>query len=111
MTHRRADLPRRRSRPFAAQKPKQMLDPRSGQWTTGHSVPFLVAAIGSIIERHMIATDFLVVDAANASSSPPLETTAAKRAPTVLGPLSPKCREPGLVKDAGCLPCTHWRWQ
>ncbi len=36
-----------------------MFDPRGGYWMDGHYVPSLLAAIGDVIERHMIDIGFL----------------------------------------------------
>ena len=38
---------------------KGIFDPRRGQWSEDSYVPSLIAAIGGILERHMIATSFL----------------------------------------------------
>ncbi|PPQ32901.1 adenosylcobalamin-dependent ribonucleoside-diphosphate reductase [Rhodopila globiformis] len=92
---------------FVAEELKQVFDPRGGQWTNGRYVGSLVAAIGDVIERHMIDTGFLtpaepiVQKAANATSP---------AAATALGPLCPKCSQPGLVREAGCLSCVHCGW-
>ena len=43
---------------FVAEELKQVFDPRGGQWTNGRYVGSLVAAIGDVIERHMIDTAF-----------------------------------------------------
>ena len=92
---------------FVAEELKQVFDPRGGQWTNGRYVGSLVAAIGDIIERHMTDTGFLtpaepiVPKAANAVSP---------AAATALGPLCPKCSQPGLVREAGCLSCVHCGW-
>jgi len=91
---------------FVAEELKQVFDPRGGQWANGHYVPSLVAAIGEVIERHMIATGFL------APADEPLpepEETGQPRV-THVGPLCPKCGQPGLVKEAGCLSCMHCGW-
>ncbi len=48
---------------FVAEELKQVFDPRGGQWSNGQYVPSLVAAIGDIIERHMIETGFLAAGA------------------------------------------------
>ena len=45
---------------FVAEELKQVFDPRGGQWSNGRYVGSLVAAIGDIIERHMVETGFLV---------------------------------------------------
>jgi ribonucleoside-diphosphate reductase alpha chain len=92
---------------FVAEELKQVFDPRGGQWSHGKYVPSLVAAIGDVIERHMIETGFLApvekVQLKNVAL--PTEKTA-----TLLGPLCPKCSQPGLVREAGCLSCMHCGW-
>ncbi len=92
---------------FVAEELKQVFDPRGGQWSNGRYVPSLVAAIGDVIERHMVETGFLV----------PPETLSAKvvagtanATAAHLGRLCPKCGQPGLVMEAGCLSCLHCGW-
>ncbi|MGC8527747.1 adenosylcobalamin-dependent ribonucleoside-diphosphate reductase [Acidiphilium sp.] len=88
---------------FVAEELKQVFDPRGGQWSGGRYVPSLVAAIGDVIERHMVETGFLV---------PPSGQQRVAEAPatTPLGALCPKCSQPGLVREAGCLSCLHCGW-
>ncbi len=91
---------------FVAEELKQVFDPRGGSWTNGHYVPSLVAAIGEVLERHMRETGFLAV------ADLPAVVVKSVVGPTagVLGPLCPKCSQPGLVKEAGCLSCMHCGW-
>ena len=100
---------------FVAAELQQVFDPRGGQWSNGRYVPSLVAAIGDVIERHMVETGFLV----RPDGLPGLGKTPAlseapvpqARQPSIsLGPLCPKCSQPGLVKEAGCLSCLHCGW-
>ena len=92
---------------FVAEELKQVFDPRGGQWTNGRYVGSLVAAIGDVIERHMIDTGFL-------TTAEPIVPKTAKATSSVataaLGPLCPKCSQPGLVREAGCLSCVHCGW-
>ena len=44
---------------FVVDELKAVFDPRGGQWMSGRYVPSLLAAIGGIIERHMVSTGFL----------------------------------------------------
>ena len=44
---------------FVVGELKAVFDPRGGQWMDGKYVPSLLAAIGGIIERHMIDIGFL----------------------------------------------------
>lgn len=90
---------------FVAEELQAVFDPRGGHWSEGRYVPSLIAAIGAVIERHMIETGFL----------PPSESLApaghaADPPPRTLGPLCPKCNQPGLVKHDGCLTCRHCGW-
>jgi ribonucleoside-diphosphate reductase alpha chain len=90
---------------FVAEELKAVFDPRGGHWSEGRYVPSLVAAFGSIVERHMIDIGFLAPSdaiVAHASDEPPLART--------LGPLCPKCSQPGLIKNDGCLTCRHCGW-
>ena len=90
---------------FVAAELKQVFDPRGGQWQGGRYVPSLVAAIGDLIERHMMETGFLSRDVAPALAKPGAGVLA-----TQLGPLCPKCSQPGLVREAGCLSCVNCGW-
>jgi ribonucleoside-diphosphate reductase alpha chain len=92
---------------FVAEELKQVFDPRGGQWSNGRYVPSLVAAIGDVIEQHMIETGFLApLEKPGASPRMAGQTVTA----TALGPLCPKCSQPGLVREAGCLSCMHCGW-
>ncbi|WP_024881833.1 adenosylcobalamin-dependent ribonucleoside-diphosphate reductase [Methylosinus sp. LW3] len=90
---------------FVAEELKAVFDPRGGHWSEGRYVPSLIAAIGSIIERHMIDTGFLapseVIVAHASEEHPPARA---------LGALCPKCSQPGLVKKDGCMTCRHCGW-
>ena len=89
---------------FVAEELQQVFDPRGGQWSSGRYVPSLVAAIGDVIHRHMIETGFL------AAPEKLVKAATAAHTTTLLGPLCPKCSQPGLVKEAGCLSCMHCGW-
>ncbi len=94
---------------FVAEELKQVFDPRGGQWNNGRYVPSLVAAIGDVIERHMREIGFLDTDASGSPLLQPAEST-----PTdgrgFAGPFCPRCNQPGLLKEAGCLTCVHCGW-
>ena len=44
---------------FVVDELKAIFDPRGGQWMKGRYVPSLLAAIGEVIERHMIEIGFI----------------------------------------------------
>ncbi len=96
---------------FVADELKAVFDPRGGQWQNGRYVPSLIAAIGGILERHMVGTGFLPPagnEAGGDDAGPAPSFAPALNLP--LGPLCPKCSQPGLVKEAGCLSCHHCGW-
>jgi ribonucleoside-diphosphate reductase alpha chain len=91
---------------FVAEELKSIFDPRGGQWSGGRYVPSLIAAIGGIIEQHMIETGFL-------SPAEPLGhhhvADVAVSAGT-LGMLCPQCGQPGVTKEGACLTCHQCGW-
>ena len=84
---------------FVAEELKQVLDQRGGQWSKGRYVGSLVAAIGGIIERHMIETAFLApAEPAGAKTvvQPSDGVSAARLGPCIPNAVSPAwCAKPG----------------
>ena len=103
---------------FVAEELQQVFDPRGGHWERGRYVPSLVAAIGGVIERHMVETGFLVrlgVDTSEVVAAGPSTADVAVRSVSTtnrsaMGPICPSCSQPGMVKEAGCLSCLHCGW-
>jgi ribonucleoside-diphosphate reductase alpha chain len=113
---------------FVVEELKAVFDPRGGQWMEGRYVPSLLAAIGEVIERHMIDIGFVrpgeaaLADpyAATPLVAAPLPgpATAAEAAPdsprfsAVSGTAAarmrhcPKCSMPALIRQEGCDTCT-----
>jgi ribonucleoside-diphosphate reductase alpha chain len=88
---------------FVVEELKAVFDPRGGHWMGGRYVPSLLAAIGGVIERHMIDIGFLK----RGEASPAGEGAAAperlqqRRAPAQC----PRCGEAALVFQEGCASC------
>ncbi|OYV24687.1 MAG: ribonucleoside-diphosphate reductase, adenosylcobalamin-dependent [Rhodospirillales bacterium 20-58-10] len=91
---------------FVAEELKSIFDPRGGQWSGGRYVPSLIAAIGGIIEQHMIEIGFLESRDAPAHSHLPDLTLPAG----ALGMLCPQCGQPGVAKEGACLNCHQCGW-
>jgi ribonucleoside-diphosphate reductase alpha chain len=83
---------------FVVDELKAIFDPRGGQWMGGRYVPSLLAAIGNVIERHMIEIGFL-----NRSAVVPTITDLPNTAPRTRP--CPRCGEGGLVRLEGCESC------
>ncbi len=95
---------------FVAEELKQVFDPRGGHWHNGRYVPSLVAAIGDVIERHMISTGFLTMPLFDETLAEGTAANGTAARGGLVGPVCPKCSQPGLVKEAGCLSCFHCGW-
>ncbi len=89
---------------FVVEELKAVFDPRGGQWVDGHYVPSLLAAIGEVIEKHMINIGFLHVESDD-SNIEILARAAGEhggRSPE----LCPRCSQPSLIHQEGCNLCT-----
>jgi ribonucleoside-diphosphate reductase alpha chain len=83
---------------FVVEELKAVFDPRGGQWMEGRYVPSLLAAIGGVIERHMIETGFLRRDEPGARA---LALAVGEKGATSC----PRCGERTLVFQEGCAAC------
>lgn len=112
---------------FVVDELKAVFDPRGGQWMGGRYVPSLLAAIGEVIERHMIDIGFLaspgqphadpyavgplvVAAGAGSATSVPAQVSATPAArASGMSPFlrqCPKCGSPSLIRQEGCDTCT-----
>jgi len=89
---------------FVVEELKAVFDPRGGQWVQGRYVPSLLAAIGGVIEEHLINIGFI--------ADPEADEGETTRRALVAGdaPASglrgcPKCSAPTLVRQEGCDRC------
>ncbi len=88
---------------FIVDELKAVFDPRGGQWSSGRYVPSLLAAIGEVIERHLIDIGFMPgaaeeSDAQRAAMAVAIGEGAAVRR-------CPRCGAPRLLKLEGCDTC------
>jgi len=94
---------------FVVEEMKAVFDPRGGAWMDGRYVPSLLAAIGDVIERHMIAIGFLPAKHSHREAVPQVVNLDAERPVGVLGTRlrqCPKCGEAALIRLEGCDQCT-----
>ncbi|SOH93053.1 ribonucleoside-diphosphate reductase class II [Monaibacterium marinum] len=86
---------------FVVGELKAVFDPRGGAWMQGKYVPSILAAIGGVIERHMIAIEFLPAQGSTLSPDP----VAPQISTTKPGPACPSCGAYELRMLEGCLTC------
>ena len=110
---------------FVVEELKAVFDPRGGQWVNRQYVPSLLAAIGGVIEEHMIAIGFLSRPAPSAYPSQPKvasigervsgeaedprdsvpDAASAARSPGKPFKFCPRCSSPSLTRIEGCDTC------
>jgi ribonucleoside-diphosphate reductase alpha chain len=91
---------------FVVEEMKAVFDPRGGAWMGGRYVPSLLAAIGDVIEQHMIDSGFLPPRQQNPAL---LEKRAVANLPGESRRMMaqcPKCGEAALIRIENCDQCT-----
>jgi len=87
---------------FVVHELKAVFDPRGGQWMGGQYVPSLLAAIGDVIERHLVATGFM--PARETFPAEPVQAVAIA-AGEIRGRTCPRCGSPALIRQENCDNC------
>ena len=93
---------------FVAEELKAVFDPRGGQWVGGHYVPSLLAAIGEVIEQHLVDIGFTYTekDDEELDVEPMRVAADAERGKSTRLRSCPKCSLPALIRQEGCDTCT-----
>ena len=92
---------------FVVEELKAVFDPRGGHWVAGRYVPSLLAAMGGVIEQHLVDIGFM-------SGGKELEPEPKQRLTMGVGDKAfragfrscPKCSMPSLIHQEGCDTCT-----
>jgi ribonucleoside-diphosphate reductase alpha chain len=94
---------------FVVEELKAVFDPRGGRWVDGHYVPSILAAIGEVIERHLVEIGFI--------ADPARDLPTQERRKIVVGDdreigdprlrSCPKCNAPALTRQEGCDTCIN----
>jgi ribonucleoside-diphosphate reductase alpha chain len=88
---------------FVVDELKAVFDPRGGQWMGGRYVPSILAAIGEVIERHLVAIGFMSPrDGPLAGEQMRAVAVAAEGAPARF---CPRCGSPSFVRLENCDSC------
>ena len=87
---------------FVVDELKAVFDPRGGQWMHARYVPSLMAAIGEVIERHLVAIGFMTPRETVVPDDVRAVAVNAEGAPAHY---CPRCGQPSLVKIEGCDTC------
>ena len=87
---------------FVVEELKAVFDPRGGAWVQGKYIPSILAAIGGVIEQHMIVTGFLEGEGMGLKSDPQAEVVNLGHKP---GPACTSCGQYDMRMAEGCLTC------
>jgi len=93
---------------FVVDELKAVFDPRGGQWVQGRYVPSLLAAVGDVIERHMIDIGFMPKPPATERwpSVAERKLISPEESPFPRPRQCPKCGQAALFRQEGCDTCT-----
>ncbi|WP_394197001.1 adenosylcobalamin-dependent ribonucleoside-diphosphate reductase [Litoreibacter albidus] len=87
---------------FVVEELKAVFDPRGGAWMQGKYIPSILAAIGGVIEKHMIATGFIEGEGMGLKSDPQAQVVNLSEG---RGPACPSCGQFDLRMVEGCMTC------
>ncbi|MEO0390446.1 MAG: adenosylcobalamin-dependent ribonucleoside-diphosphate reductase [Pseudomonadota bacterium] len=90
---------------FVVEELKAVFDPRGGAWIKGKYIPSILAAIGGVIEQHMIAIGFLEGEGMGLKSDPQADL-APLDSPLHRSPACSACGQYTLQMIEGCMTCT-----
>ena len=87
---------------FVVEELKAVFDPRGGAWVQGKYIPSILAAIGGVIEQHMVATGFLAAEGMALKADPQAQVVnlGASR-----GAACPSCGAFEMQMKEGCMTC------
>ena len=87
---------------FVVEELKAVFDPRGGAWVKGKYIPSILAAIGGVIETHMINTGFIEGEGMGLKTDPTAEVVNLG---TPRGKACPSCGQYDLQMVEGCMTC------
>ena len=87
---------------FVVEELKAVFDPRGGAWMGGKYIPSILAAIGAVIEQHLIATGFIAGEGLGLKIDPQVEAVAVGERPRKS---CESCGSYDLRMVEGCMTC------
>ena len=87
---------------FVVEELKAVFDPRGGAWMGGKYIPSILAAIGGVIERHMISIGFIEGEGLGLKTDPQANVVGLN---TPRGKACPSCGQYDMRMVEGCMTC------
>ena len=88
---------------FVVEELKAVFDPRGGAWMQGKYIPSILAAIGGVIEQHLIRIGFIEGEGMGLKSDPQAQVVNLDNAPK--GKACPSCGQYDMRMVEGCMTC------
>ena len=88
---------------FVVEELKAVFDPRGGAWVQGKYIPSILAAIGGVIERHMVETGFLEGEGMGLKADPQAKVVGLETGGR--GKSCPSCGQYEMRMVEGCMTC------
>lgn len=87
---------------FVVEELKAVFDPRGGAWMKGKYIPSILAAIGGVIEQHMISIGFIAGEGMGLKTDPKANVVGLG---TPRGKACPSCGQYEMRMVEGCMTC------
>ena len=87
---------------FVVEELKAVFDPRGGAWMSGKYIPSILAAIGGVIEQHLIATGFIEGEGMGLKTDPQANVVGLEKP---RGKACSSCGQYDLRMVEGCMTC------
>ena len=88
---------------FVVEELKAVFDPRGGAWVQGKYIPSILAAIGGVIEQHLVRIGFIAGEGLGLKYDPEMTTPPAGTPPS--SRMCPSCGSFEMVMIEGCMTC------
>jgi ribonucleoside-diphosphate reductase alpha chain len=88
---------------FVAEELKAVFDPRGGAWIQGKYIPSILAAIGSVIEQHLVSIGFMEGEGMGLKTDPQAQVVNLDQPK---GKSCPSCGQYSMMMVEGCMTCS-----
>jgi ribonucleoside-diphosphate reductase alpha chain len=88
---------------FVVEELKAVFDPRGGAWMQGKYVPSILAAIGGVLEQHMVQIGFLAGEGMGLKEDPQAQVAGLDSPRRT--PACPACGQYDMRMIEGCMTC------
>ena len=89
---------------FVVEELKAVFDPRGGAWIKGKYIPSILAAIGGVIETHLVSIGFIEGEGKGLKTDPTSKVVGLESG--TRGKSCPSCGQYSMHMQEGCMTCS-----